>query len=67
MPEMRTWYCVVSAYHDDGRVIAEIVNELEAEEKPENHFEETPKKDIYIDWFGSREEAEAFVKGARSA
>ncbi len=64
---MKTWYCVVSAYHDDGSVTAGIVNTVEADEKPENYHEEAKGKDVYCDWFDSREEAEKFVEGAKKA
>jgi len=64
---MATYYCVTTSFNDRGRVTAGLTNIIEAEEKPENKFRETRRKDIYIDWFESEEEANAFIEQAKSA
>lgn len=64
---MKTYYCATTSFDDRGRVTAALTNIIEAEEKPENEFRETHRKDIYIDWFESEEEANAFIEQAKSA
>lgn len=56
-----TWYCVVSAVYDDGRVIAHIVDAKPAVNRPDSTVKELRNKTIYADWFGSRDEAEKFL------
>lgn len=64
---MKTWYCVVTAYDDRGRVTAAIVDTKESEDEPESSYTSTTRKDIYMDWFGSQEEAQEHVKEALAA
>lgn len=64
---MKKWYCVTSSFDDRGRVNANITNVIEAEEKPESIFRSTRRKDIYIDWFGSEEEAKEFIEQSKKA
>ena len=66
VPEGRKiWYCVVSSYFDDGLVIANIVDEKESFEKPENISSSLRRKYVYFDWFDDYEEAQQFVEEAR--
>lgn len=66
VPEGRKiWYCVVSSFFNDGSVVANIVDEVEADEKPENSSHSTSRKDVYLDWFDDYDEAISFVKEAR--
>lgn len=64
---MKTWYCVTTSFDDRGRVTSGITDVVEAEEKPESRFTSTRRKDIYNDYFGSHEEATAYVEEARRA
>lgn len=64
---MKTWYCVTSSFDDRGRVVANITATKESEECPESTYKSTRRKDIYNDWFGSHEEAKAFVEQSKSA
>lgn len=64
---MKTYWCVTTSIDDRGRVVANITISVEAVCKPENSFESTKRKDIYNDWFESREEAEKWVEEARQA
>lgn len=64
---MKTWYCVTSSFDDRGRVTAGITGTVEAEEQPEQGYKSTRTKDIYTDYFGSYEEAAAFVEEAKKA
>lgn len=61
---MKTWYCVTSSFDDRGRVVAAITASKEAETCPESTYTSTSRKDIYNDWFGSTEEAQAWVEQA---
>lgn len=58
---MKKWYCVVSSFYNDGIVIANMVDVVQARQKPESEFKETSRCDIYTDWFGSRKEAENWI------
>lgn len=64
---MKTWYCVTSSYDDHGRVTAAITGTVQTEKKPEQGYKSTRTKDIYVDYFGSRKEAAAFVEEAKRA
>ena len=64
---MKTYYCVTSSFDDRGRATANITDMIKAEEKPESTYTSTSRKDIYNDWFGSTEEAQAWVEQARCA
>jgi hypothetical protein len=62
----KTFYCVSSVFRDDGSVKVSMVSR-ELAEKPENSFRSVYGRDIYADWFGSVEDAEAFIEEARTA
>ena len=64
---MKTYYCVTSAFYDNGRVVAGITDSKKIKSKPESTFTEKSDRDIYEDWFGSLKEAEEFVEDAKSA
>lgn len=64
---IKTYYCVVSSFDDKGKVRAAITNVIDAFRKPENDFKRLKHKDIYYDWFESREEAEKMVEEAKMA
>ena len=64
---MKKYYCVTSAFYDDGRVVAGITGSREAERKPESRCTEKSDRDIYEDWFESMEQAREFVRGATKA
>ena len=59
---MKTYYCVTSTYDNQGRVTAFITASKDATTKPKSSYQEEKRKDIYIDWFDSLEEAEEFVE-----
>jgi hypothetical protein len=46
---------------------ATITESVETEEQPADSYVSTSRKDIYTDWFESREEAKKFVSDARSS
>lgn len=64
---MKKYYAVCSSYYDDGRVIANLVDTIEAEEKPEDTYKETRRCDVYVNWFGSYEEAMNHIKDCKMA
>lgn len=63
----KVFWCVTSTYDDQGRVTAAITATKEAACKPQQTFTNARRKDIYNDWFDSREEAEKFMEEARKA
>lgn len=67
LESMKMFWCVTTAVYDSGSVVASITSTVETVSKPENDFKSTKRKDIYHDWFESREEAKAFVKEAERA
>lgn len=64
---IKTYWCVTTSVYDDGRVIAAITNSIQAVKAPKNESKSLRRKDIYHDWFGSKEEAERFAEEARLA
>lgn len=64
---MKPYWCVTTSVDNRGRVVANITNTTEAVYKPENSFTSTSRRDIYNDWFDSREAAENHVMEARKA
>ena len=61
------WYCVTSSVDNRGYITAAITGSIESETRPKNTYEETRLRDIYKDWFPTRQEAEEFVEEARGA
>lgn len=66
MKKLHTYYCVIEVYYSDGFVIANIVQQLQAHKKPEGGIKFMETKDIYIDWYSSKLEAEEAVRNARA-
>lgn len=64
---MKVFYSVTTIVHDDGSVNAIITSSKSAEEKPESSFKSLSRKDIYVDWFDSYEEAAEFAEEAKKA
>lgn len=64
---MKTYYSVTSSFNDRGEVRANITSSIEADEKPEGSFVSNCRKDVYVDWFESIEEAREFVEQSRNA
>ena len=64
---MKTFWSVTTAIDNDGRVSCAITDIVRAAVKPENSFTETRSKDIWVDWFDSKEEAEERVMEAKMA
>ena len=49
---MKTYYCLMSEFYDDGSVKAAVISRA-CKEKPKNSFKDTPIADCYKDWFDS--------------
>lgn len=64
---MKTWFCVISSYYDDGRVIANVIDSKEANEKPASDYKAGRRCDNYFDWFDNEAEAVAFAEQCRKA
>lgn len=64
---LKKFWCVTTAFHDDGKVVSAITDVCEAAVKPENVCKETKTKDIYLDWFDTEKEAKERVKEALNA
>ena len=64
---VKRFWCVTTSFDDWGRVISHITGSVDAAVKPANESKSTARRDIYTDWFDSREEAEQWVEDARRA
>lgn len=64
---MKKFYAVCSSYYDDGRATANLVDVVEAEEKPQDSYNQARRCDVYVTWFDSREEAEKHISECRKA
>lgn len=64
---LKKFWCVTTAFHNDGKVVSAITDACEAAVKPENVCKETKTKDIYLDWFDTEEEAKERVEEALNA
>lgn len=63
---MKKYWAVLSAYYDDGHIVANIVESKEADSRPQPGYRQTRRADLYTDWFDSREKAEDFVDECRA-
>lgn len=61
------FYAVTTAVYDSGKTTADITDVMEAEKQPENTFASTERKDIYVDWFPSKELAKDFARTVRES
>ena len=59
---LKKFWCVTTAFHDDGKVVSAITDVCKAAVKPKNVCKETKTKDIYLDWFDTEEEAKERVE-----
>lgn len=57
---MNTYHCVCMTIYDNGGSECHI-STIEAETKPESEFKSTSRRDIYKDYFDTKEEAETFI------
>ena len=64
---MKNYWSVVSSVYDDGRVTAMITGCVKALKKPDGRCREMDQRDIYLDWFSSREDAEMFIEKVKNA
>lgn len=64
---MHTYWCVTTAFNDNGTVVSCITDVIHAAVKPEDTVRTTARKDIYIDWFASEDEAREHIKEAKNA
>lgn len=62
----RTFYKVVTRITDRKNTIT-YAGEVQATERPENTCNETPRADIYEDYFETKEEAQLFIRTQRKS
>lgn len=60
------FWVVTTSFDDRGHVVSNITDTVWAVLKPQRTYCSTRRKDIYVDYFASRKEAEQFVLEARS-
>lgn len=61
------YYCVMTSIDNKGRIVAGIVDTVEAETEPESAYKSTRTKDIYCDYFASLADAVVFAEAAKNA
>jgi hypothetical protein len=64
--KMKTFYCVMTEFFDDGRVNAGMITRA-CKEKPKDSYRHLPRMDAYNDWFDTEAEAAAFLAEAKAA
>ena len=64
---MTEYYCAIASYDDRGRVTSAVVDSRLCDQCPESTYVSTKRKDIYTDWFSTKDEAMSYVKEARCA
>lgn len=64
---MKKYYAVCNSYYNNGKVVANLVDTIEAEEKPKDTYKETKRCDVYVNWFESRNEAMKFINECKMA
>lgn len=64
---LTTYWVVITSVYDTGRVTCNIAARERHARKPDHYHTSTQRKDIYIDYFESQEEAEQFVSESRKA
>lgn len=62
----KSYYCVTSAYFDNGRVTAAITMSIKAASKPQDHSTNARDRDIYTEWYDNLADAEKAVAEARA-
>ncbi len=63
----KKFWGVTTTVYDNGRVTSAITSVITAVRIPENKEKELARKTIYMDWFSSEEEANAFVEDTKNA
>jgi hypothetical protein len=56
----KNFYCAQAEFYENGNCLLHV-NERLCKEKPRNQFRQTPIGDFCMDWFETREQAEAFL------
>lgn len=64
---LKTYYCVTSAFYDDGTVRAAITDRKEANAAPQNTYYSASNRDIYVDWYANYNDAVQAVENAKKA
>lgn len=63
----KTWWGVTTMFYDDGKVSAAVTGTQQSAVQPDSSQRAGRNKDVYLDWFDSREEADEFVEEAKRA
>lgn len=57
----KKYICVCTTYEADGRTTCEIVGARVCDSKPHVRYAITSARDIFNDWFETRDEADAYI------
>ena len=64
---MKTFYEVTNVINDMGEASIEITDVVEAGKKPVSFVKHERSKDVYVDYFDSKDEADRFVRDNQEA
>ena len=64
---MKKYYAVCDSFYDNGKIVSNLVDTIEAEEKPEDNYKQTKRCDIYVEWFDTYEKAMQHIEECRLA
>lgn len=64
---MKKYYAVCDSFYDSGKIVSNLVDTIEAEEKPEDSYKQTKRCDIYVEWFDTYEKAMQHIEECRLA
>nr|WP_303182478.1 hypothetical protein [Lachnoclostridium phocaeense] len=65
IPDQKTFWGVTTSIDDRGHVVSHITSKVHAETMPVSTFTSTKRRDVYVDWFTSEEEAGQFVNDSK--
>lgn len=61
---IKAWFAVTTSVDNEGRIYSTITDTIYAIRKPDSVYRELRRKDVYIDYYESREAAENAVREA---
>ena len=68
LPEgLKRFWSVTTSFYDSGKVVSKLTDTIEAATKPENSCVSLKNRDLYIDWFDTKEAAEQHSEEARKS
>ncbi len=64
---LKSWFCVVTNFYDNGKVTSKLVDVVQKATKPDDTFHSGTRCDTYAEWFETRSEAYQHIADAKKA